>query len=110
MQIGHSWTAKVLAIIIAGSSASSCNIEDDMPPPTYVDGYEPQLYDGYVVYYDGIGRPFYYVGGAPMWVPVTSPFYGRLVAHWHTYGFAYNRWNARYGHRYRGYRTGGRRR
>jgi hypothetical protein len=100
----------LLAAIIVGASASACYVEEDMPPPAYVEGYAPQLYDGYVVYFDGVGRPFYYVGGAPVWVPVTSPFYAGLVGHWHTYGFAYNRWYGRYGQRYRGYRAGGRRR
>jgi hypothetical protein len=86
----------------AGQSLSGCVVEG--PPPAYAEGYEPVYYDGYVVYYDGYGRPYYYANGAVLWVPPTAAVYPGLVAHWHTYGPAYSRWYARGGYRYRGYR------
>lgn len=64
------------------------------------DGYEPAYYDGYVVYYDDVGRPYYYDRGAVIWVSPGSPHYAGLVHHWHVYGPAYRRWNARSGPRY----------
>jgi hypothetical protein len=96
----------LVALLVATAPMLAC-YDDELAPPVYAYGYQPQSYDGYVVYYDGVGRPFYYGGGGPMWVPETSPFYSRLVAHWHTYGGAYGQWNAHYGARYRGYRSGG---
>jgi hypothetical protein len=83
---------------------SACYAEEDVPPPAYAEGYQPQFYDGYVVYYDDVGRPYYYNNGAVFWVPGTSPYYVGLVNHWHMYGPAYHRWYGHYGYRYRGYR------
>jgi hypothetical protein len=87
---------------------SACYAEDDIPPPEYAaeDGYEPPTYDGYVVYYDDVGRPFYYVNGGVAWIPATSPFYVGYVNHWRLYGPAYRRWYASRGYAYRGYRGG----
>jgi hypothetical protein len=90
------------------ASASGCYVSDAPPPPpataVVADGYEPQYYDGYVVYYDDGGRPFYYSDGAVVWVPVTSPYYGGYVNHWHAYGPAYRSWYANHGATYRAYR------
>jgi hypothetical protein len=83
---------------------------DEGPPPAYADGYEPMYYDGHIVYYDDVGRPFYYGGGAVIWIPATAPLYGVYVSHWHRYGPAYRGWNAHYGYRYRGYHARVRRR
>jgi hypothetical protein len=84
---------------------SACYAEEEVPPPEYVDtSYQPQYYDGYVVYYDGVGRPYYYVNGAAVWVPPSSPLYIGFVNHWHRYGPAYGHWYAHYGYRYHGYR------
>jgi hypothetical protein len=69
------------------------------------DGYPPAYYNGYVVFYDTTGRPFYYNRGAPVWVPPASPYYGGLVNHWQVYRPAYGQWYNHYGYRYRGYRT-----
>jgi hypothetical protein len=95
-----------LAAIAAGlasvlSLASGCYVEP-LPPPVYVDG--PQYYDGYVVYYDSVGRPYYYANGGVVWVSPASPFYFGYVNHWRVHGGAYYHWNANYGYRYRGYR------
>jgi hypothetical protein len=84
---------------------AACYAEEEVPAPEYADaGYQPQYYDGYVVYYDDGGRPYYYANGAVFWVPPTAPVYVGLVAHWHRYGPAYHHWYAHYGHRYHGYR------
>ena len=96
-----------LAIAAALSGACgvlpACAIEEG-PPPVTAEGYQPQYYDGYVVYYDGAGRPFYYVNGGIYWVPTTSPFYVGLVDHWRVHRPEYDRWYAHSGGRYRGYR------
>ena len=94
-----------LALLTAASGALStgCVVEDEVPPPAYVEGYEPMYYDGYVVYYDDVGRPYYYLNGGVAWVPSTSPLYIGFVNHWRLYGPAYHRWYAHYGYRYHGY-------
>ena len=83
--------------------ASACYVEE-VPPPVYVDGYEPQYFDGYVVYYDDLGRPFYYAAGAVVWIAPGSPAYWPLVRHWRVYGPTYHRWYVNRGYRYRTYR------
>ena len=95
----------VVAAAVAGlmPMSSGCYVEEDAPPPEYVEGYQPMFYDGYVVYYDDVGRPYYYADGALVWVPAASPLYIGLVNHWRVYGPAYHRWYAHYGYRYRGY-------
>jgi len=67
-------------------------------------GYVPPYYDGYVVYYDTVGRPYYYDRGAVVWVSPSSRYYVGLRNHWRTYGYAYPRWYSSYGYHYRGYR------
>ncbi len=96
----------VLAALLGGIAATgtACYAEDEGPPAAYADGYEPQYYDGHVVYFDDVGRPYYYGAGAVVWIPPTVPLYGAYVRHWHTYGPAYRRWNAHYGYRYHRYR------
>ena len=84
---------------------TGCYVEAE--EPVAVDGYEPEYYDGRVVYYDGVGRPYYYEGGAVAWIPESSPYYAGYVNHWRSYGPAYNRWYASSGYRYRTYRGSG---
>ncbi len=96
----------ILPLLIVGfaPAGSGCYAEE-VPPPEYADsGYQPQYYDGYVVYYDEVGHPYYYQNGAVYWVPVTSPFYVGFVNHWHRYGPAYRHWYGHYGYRYHAYR------
>jgi hypothetical protein len=94
-----------LVALLAGlvPLASGCYVEAD-GPPEYAEGYQPQFYDGYVVYYDDGGRPFYHVNGGVVWVPPSSPLYVGYVNHWRTYGGAYRGWYGRHGYRYRSYR------
>jgi len=77
------------------------------PPPERVEVYDPQVYDGYVVYYDDIGHPYYYGEGGAVWIQPEWPGYWGYVHHYRTYGPAYHRWYERHGGEFRGYRVGG---
>ncbi len=80
------------------------------PMPTTVatvPGYNPMYYEGYVIYYDDIGRPMYYANGAPYYVPATYPRYQSYVQHYHTYRVPYQRWYGTHGVQYRHYRRPG---
>jgi hypothetical protein len=89
---------------------TGCYVETQAGPEMAPDPeYQVQYHDGYVVYYDAGGRPYYNVNGAVYWVPASSPYYGGYVNHWRTYGPAYNRWYSRSGYRYRTYRGAPRR-
>lgn len=90
-------------VAVLAPFAAGCYVEE-APPPAYAEGYEPEYYDGYVVYYDDIGRPYYYVNGAVVWIAPTSPYYARYAAHWRTYGPRYGAWYRSHGYRYHGYR------
>ena len=61
---------RVVAVAVLAGSASLCAgcYADVQAEPVSVYGYEPRYYDGYVVYYDDGGRPFYYVNGRVSWV------------------------------------------
>lgn len=67
------------------------------PPMEY--GYQPLLYDGYVVYYTDDGVPFYWASGVRIWVPIE--FRARYISHWRTHRHAYVRWHQHRGHHYR---------
>lgn len=92
-------------VLVAGCDEEGYDpeTEADVAPPG---GYVPAYYDGYVVYYDDIGRPYYYEGGAVVWVSPGSPYYPGLTHHWRVYGPYYRGWYAHYGYRYRPYRYG----
>ncbi len=94
-----------LAGVLLGALATTgCYADADVQGPVVAEGYTPQYYGGSVVYFDGGGRPFYYMNGAQVWVPESSPYYYGYVNHWRAYGPAYNRWYGSYGYRYQGYR------
>lgn len=103
MRTSHLFILAALSLgatpLVAGCYAETV---ETAPPPN--DGYEPQYYDGYVVYYDDGGRPFYYVNGGVVWVPESAPVYVGLREHWRVHRDAYVRWHGRYGARYRTYR------
>jgi len=94
-----------LAVLLAccGATTTGCYAEA-VPPPAYDYGYSPMYYNGAIVYYDGVGRPYYYGPGGVVWIPRESPYYVGYVNHWHAYGPAYRGWYARRGYAYRGYR------
>jgi hypothetical protein len=94
----------VLVALVAACASFGTGCYAEVQEPVAAYGYQPQYYDGYVVYYDNGGRPYYYNGGSVYWVPAESPYYAGYVNHWRTYGPAYARWHATYGVRYRGWR------
>ncbi|PKN26158.1 MAG: hypothetical protein CVU65_06560 [Deltaproteobacteria bacterium HGW-Deltaproteobacteria-22] len=59
-------------------------------------GWTSYYYNGSLVYFDTIGRPYYYYGGRIMYVPSTWASYNVALANWRTNRVAYNRWHARY--------------
>jgi hypothetical protein len=100
-----------LVVLGAGSAASviSCH-----PGPSgvvaYSDSsgtYDPRFYDGYVVYFDGAGRPYYYAEGAVVWIPQTSQFYRSLTDDWARHRVPYEHWYMAVGYRYRNVRIAG---
>jgi hypothetical protein len=101
----------ILAALSAAAVLGGCfpppgvTVRASAPAVAY--GYTPQYYDGYVVYYDNYGQPFYYMNGAPVYIPSSHPQYGVYVSHYHSYGPAYNQWYASHGAHYRAYRQPG---
>lgn len=74
---------------------------DPLPPPgVAVAAYSPLYYNGYVVYYDDGGYPFYYVGGGVRYVPRGYEHYDVLVSHYRAHPEAYRSGYAR-GYAYR---------
>jgi len=93
-------------LLVTGCVIRTVQVADDGPPVEY--GYQPVLYDGYVVYYTDAGVPFYWAGGVRVFVPVAyRPYY---VDHWRSHRAAYVRWHSHNGERYRSrhYRDRGR--
>lgn len=96
--------ALVTMVLACAPLAAGCMVEAEDPSTTVVDGYAPPSYEGYVVYYDDYGRPYYYNDGVVMYVPQTYVHYNVLVRNYHTYRPQYRRWYTRHGYRYRTYR------
>lgn len=99
--------AFILAPLFAlGSTGCFMTVADPMmvgvygPPVEY--GYQPLLYDGYVVYYTDAGMPFYWIGGTRAWIPHHAR--PRYVAHWQHYKPAYRKWYNHRGHSYQSQR------
>ena len=91
-------------VAVAAPLCAGCYVEPAGGVVAY-GGYEPQYYDGYVVYYDGVGRPYYYYGNSAVYIDAGHPMYGRYVDHYRAYGPQYNRWYGSHGYRYRTYRA-----
>jgi len=98
----------VLLIAAAGLMVSSCVVYARPRPlvagavvvgPPVEYGYQPLLYDGYVVYYTDDGIPFYWAGGVRVWVPIE--FRARYISHWRSHRSAYSTWYSHRGHHYR---------
>lgn len=94
----------VLSALLGASAVLTSGCYADIEEPVAVEGYSPQYYNGYVVYYDGYDRPYYYNGGAIYYVPPTYVGYAGLVRHYQAYRGNYARWQTRAGYRYRTYR------
>jgi len=99
--------ATALALPACGSLPAYYEEDPPDPAPLAVEGYAPPLYDGYVVYYDDIGHPYYYDDGGAVWIQPEWPGYWGYVNHYQAYGGGYHRWYAAHGAHYRGWRGGG---
>lgn len=66
--------------------------------------YTPLYYDGYVVYYDGGGRPYYYQNGINIYISSSYHSYQRYVTHYHQHRPEYRRWYDSHGVNYHQYR------
>jgi hypothetical protein len=67
----------------------------------WVDYYTPQFYDGYPVYFDRVGVPYYYRGERIVYVPRSYRRYRDLTVHYKRHRPHYHRWYGERGHRYR---------
>ena len=68
------------------------------------DYYTPLYHDGYVVFFDARGLPYYYLDGSMIWIPASHAFYGRYVGYYARHRSHYWRWHRARGSRYRTYR------
>ncbi len=103
------FAVSVAFVAAATASTVGCRSETWDAPPAYADlddTYDPEYFDGYVVYYDAIGRPYHYADGAVVWISTAAPQYDALVDHWKRHHVAYRRWYVSYGYRYRSYHGG----
>ena len=94
----------VFSVLTALSAPAFAGCYVDLPPPATVGAYEPLYYDGYVVYYDARGLPYYYAGGEAFWVPPGYAYYDTYVSHYRANWGPYHAWYRRGGFRYRSYR------
>jgi hypothetical protein len=102
MKISRLCAAALVAIAVS-TQLAGCVVAADPPPRVAVAAYTPLYYNGYAVYYDAWGVPFYYLGGVPYYVPRTYVRYDALVAHYHTHPGLYRREVLRGGTPYRHY-------
>jgi hypothetical protein len=66
-----------------------------------VDYYTPRFYDGYPVYYDRVGLPYYHRDKRTVYVPRSYRGYNDLTIHYRRHRPQYHRWYDERGHRYR---------
>ena len=94
----------MLMIALAGLFVAGCLVVPAhhrvvvVGPPVEYD-YQPVLYDGYVVYYTDMGVPYYWVGGAQVWVPVHMKLH--YHNHWKRHHRSYKIWSKKRGKHYR---------
>jgi hypothetical protein len=94
---------KLQFLLIAGLmlAASGCTVHTrTVPASATIETYDPLYYDGYVVYYDEFGTPYYYVDGGVRYVPRTYVGFNVLVGHYHKHRVAYRTWHVREGRHY----------
>ena len=72
--------------------------------PIQTAGYSPRYFDGYVVYYDDGGLPYYYNAKRRVPIPRTDRRYDGYVSHYRTHRSGYVKWNGKVGRNYRDYR------
>jgi hypothetical protein len=102
------------ALVVASTLLSGCLAAAPLPPPGIAVsvGFTPGYYDGYAVYYDDWGYPYYYTGGVAYYVPRTYVHYDLLARHYRPAPLPYYR-RGYVAYRYHGggpYRHGGWRR
>jgi hypothetical protein len=68
------------------------------------DYYAPQYYEGYLVFYDASGIPYYYRNGRVVHIPRTYRRYNAYISHYRNHRNDYDRWYKKKGHRRHGYR------
>ena len=93
-----------LLVALCGLFATSCVMRVRPAPlvvyaPPVEYGYQPMLYNGYVVYYTDDGVPFYWDAGVRIWIPVHIR--ARYVDHWRVHHRSYRTWYKHRGHHYR---------
>lgn len=94
---------KLRPLLLIGSmlAVSGCTVHArTIPASATIDMYEPLYYDGYTVYYDDFGAPFYYVNGRTRFVPRTYVGFNVLVDHYNHHRPGYRRWYQREGNRH----------
>ena len=99
----------IVSVLVAGvasvTALSGCYLE---ARPATVDysygGWTPYYYNGNLVYFDTLGRPYYYGGGSLIYVPSTWSYYGTAVNAYRINGYRYRAWHSRY-HRPTYYRS-----
>lgn len=92
----------LLAGALAGSSSAQAN---PVVTVVVVTEFEPLFYDGYVVFYDELGRPFIYLAdGSVFFIPATCTFYNAYTSHFRTHRAHYLRWVRSHGRKMRTFR------
>lgn len=62
--------------------------------------YSPLYHDGYTVYYDDVGEPYYWVGSRRAYIPRHHPRYRVYHQHYGRHRGHYRTWYKRHGHRH----------
>jgi len=93
------FTFGLIAVTSLTMFASGC-VVTARPATVHVEasygGWTSYYYNGSLVYFDSIGRPYYYYSGRIMYVPATWVHYNVAISNWRTNRVAYNRWHSRY--------------
>ena len=95
-------------LIAASLATGACLVRtvavvDPGPPIEY--GYQPMLYNGYVVYYTDDGIPFFWDAGVRIYIPMA--YRTVYINHWHSHRHAYGTWYQHRGNHYRSRRYKG---
>ena len=70
---------------------AGCSVYDEPPRGPIVEDYQPDNYEGAVVYFEG-DRPYTVVGEEVHYVPAERPEYETFRAHYHHHSDAYQTW------------------
>jgi len=89
----------LLATALMVLPLGGCYVVAQPAAPVVAETYEPDTYDGNIVYYDTAGAPFFYVEGGIRYVPPAYVHYDVLVGHYRNHARAYHEWYEREGRR-----------